>query len=372
MHYVAVVMFPALVYLLWTMHYEQRESAAQDLSAQTKRMKLLIAIFVMLGLAGYVYVKGWKGWISVLPILPEYVPDGYSLLSVKHLVDLFNLLLWAVGAGVAALFATHKLSGSIKLNNQENFLFLAASASAVFAAVFSPNLGMARDWDIVSAALWPTAFYAAWRISKFEYEVEQLLKLRASLLALVVLILVPAVLVQSQEGSALARYQNLLVLDHSRSAYGWENLALHYQRSGELDKRIDAWEHAVDAERNPRYLFNLAEAYKLADRMDEADTVAIAAAELNKEFASNLFYYAVAQAKRDRLDRTRVLVNTALELDSTIAFGTKMKWWADKAFEVDSIAKAGDTETARFLVSQYAQLDSTNSYWREYGMKLGR
>jgi hypothetical protein len=151
MHYMAVVLFPALVYLLWAMHFEERESAAQDLSAQKKRLLQLIAIFAVIGIAGYIYVKGWKGWVSILPVLSSRVPDGYTLFSLKHFIDLFNLILWAVGAAIASLFVTRKLSGSIKLNNQENFLLLAAGASALFAAVFSPNLGMARDWDIVSA-----------------------------------------------------------------------------------------------------------------------------------------------------------------------------------------------------------------------------
>lgn len=371
MHYLAVVLFPALVYVLWTMHFEQRESAAQNLSAQSKRLKLLIAILGAIGLAGYVYVKGWNGWISVLPLLPQWVSDGYAMLSIKHAVDLFNLMMWAVIAGAFALFFSKRLSGSIKRNNQENFLSIAAGASALFAVVFSPNLGMARDWDIVSAALWPAVFYAAWRTSQLEFDSDSSAKLRASLLSLVILILVPAVLVQSQQHTAIARYRNLLVLDHSRSAYGWENLALYYQRTGELDKRIDAWEHAVAAERNPRYLFNLADAYKLADRMDAADTTAIAAAKVNKEYAGNLFFFAVAQARRNKLDRARVLVNTALELDSTLAYGESMKWWAEKAFEVDSIAKTGDLETARKLLSYYAQVDSTNSYWRDYEMRLG-
>ncbi len=372
MHYMAIVLFPALVYLLWTLHFEPRDHEQQKITAPNLRLKIIIASFVVAGIAGYIYVKGWRGWISVLPLWPDSVEDGYALLSLKHGVDLVNLLLWSCVAALVILLVSRRTAPSIRTNNQENFLLLAAGASAVFAFTFSPNLGMARDWDIVSAAMWPTVFYGAWRTANYQYDAVQLLRLRANLVAIILLILVPAVLVQTNQSTAIARFRNLLELDRSRSSYGWENLALYYQRTGELDLRIAAWEKAGSVGRNPRYLFNLAEAYKLADRMDEADQAALSAAQLNKDFAENLFYYAVAQAKRDKLYRARTLVNSALEINPSVAFGQKMKWWIDHAIEVDSLAKSGDLAAARMRLSTYAQQDSTNSYWQEYALKLGR
>ncbi len=372
MHYMAIVMLPALVYLLWTMHFEQPDQEQQNATAQSKRMKILIITFLALGLVGYLYVEGWRGWISVLPLLPMWVHDGYALLSVRHFVDLINLTWWACGAAVLALVLTRKSSGNIRANNQENFLLLAAGASAFFAAVFSPNLGMARDWDIVTAALWPTLFYGAWRLSQFEFDAIQLPKLRASLLAIILLILVPAVVVQTLESSAIAHFRSLLNIDASRSGYGWENLALYYQKTGELEKRVEAWEKAVASDKNPRYLYNLAEAYKLSDKINEASYYAMEAARANKEYASNLFYYATAQAKRGELLRARDLVETALLVDSTVAYGNTMKKWISRACLVDSIAKTGDIASARSLLTFYSREDPNNSYWPEYAQKLGK
>lgn len=370
MHYMAVVLLPALIFLLWTMHFEPRDKNTNSIGAPARRAKLLIASFAVLGLAGYVYVGGWKGWISVMPLLPQWVDDGYALLTLKHGADLLNLLLCGAGAGLIGVLLTRKNHDTLRENNQENFLLLAAGASTFFALVFSPNLGMARDWDIVSAALWPLIFYGAWRVSKLAHSPESLPKLRASLVALVVLLLVPAVLVQAFESSAIERFRTLLHMDRSRSAYGWENLALYYQKTKELDKRIAAWQEAVDVQRNPRYLFNLGEALRLADRVDEADTLAIAAATMNKEFVPNLFFYAVSQAKLGRFDRTKAIVDTALALNPEVPYGRGMKIWANRVVFADSIAASGDTSLALQYVAEFMAKDSANSFWPEYQAKL--
>lgn len=372
MHYMAVVMLPALVYLLWTMHFEERDQKLRDTAAQFKRVKVIAAAFAGLGLVGYIYVKGWEGWISVIPLLPMWVDDGYALISLKHFLDLINLAWWASGAALLVLVLSRKNSGGIRVNNQENFLLLAAGASAFFAVVFSPNLGMARDWDIVTAALLPTVFYGAWRLSQFEFSEVQLPQLRASLLALIILILVPAVIVQTSESTAIARFRALLEIDASRSSYGWENMALYYQKTGDLEKRIEAWEKAVAAEKNPRYYHNLAEAYKLADRINEASYYATQAALIKKEYATNLFNFAVAQARRDEFFRARELVFTALQVDSTVEYGDVMKKWVTRACMVDSVAKTGDTLRARSLLTFYAKEDPSNSFWTDYAKKLGQ
>ncbi len=372
MHFMAIVLLPALMYLLWTMHFEQRDQEMNDHTAQFKRMKLLIIVFLALGLLGYLYVKGWRGWISVLPLLPMWVKDGYALFSIRHVIDLINLLWWSCGAAVIALVLTRRNSDGIRTNNQENFLLLAAGASAFFAAVFSPNLGMARDWDIVTAALWPMLFYGAWRFSQLEFDAVQLPRLRASLLAIIILILVPAVVVQTVESSAIAHFRALLNIDASRSGYGWENLALYYQKTGELDKRVEAWEKAVASEKNPRYMHNLAEAYKLSDKINEASYYAMEAARADKEYAGYLFYYATAQARRGELTRARDLVDTALLVDSTVAYGNTMKKWISRACLVDSVAKTGDITSARSLLTFYSREDPNNSYWPEYAQKLGK
>lgn len=371
LHYMAVVLLPALVYLLWTMHLEPHDREQQNFAAPWKRAKYVAAGFATLGLIGYIAVEGWEGWISVIPLLPMWTDDGYAFFSVRHFVDIVNLAWWACGAALIGLLFTAKRGGDLRAQNQENFLLLAASSGAFFAMVFSPNLGMARDWDIVTSALWPTVFFAAWRLSQFNFD-SLLPKLRASLAAVIVLILIPAVLVQTVETTAIARFENLLHLDKSRSAYGWENMALYYQKTGEIEKRVAAWEKAVEAEENPRYVYNLSEAYKLAGRIDDADSAAVRAAHLDKKFASNLFYVATAQAKRDNLPRAREIVFTALAIDSTLEYGATMKTWITRACLVDSVAKTGDTLRARSLLQFYAREDPKNSFWNEYGQKLGK
>jgi len=370
MHFMAIILLPALIYLLWTLHFEPRDKAEHALAAPDQRGKRVAAYFVIAGLVGYLYVKGWRGWVSVIPLLPSMVEDGYALLSLKHGADLVNLLWWAAGVALLSVLLSKRASGTLRERNQENFLLLAAGSGAIFAFVFSPNLGMARDWDIVSAALWPLIFWGAWRVASLAHESELLPKLRASLLALIMLLLVPAVLVQAFEPTAIERFRALLTMDRSRSSYGWENLALYYQRTGELEKRVEAWQNAVDVERNPRYLFNLAEALKLSNRLNEADTLVMAAATMNRDYAKQLFYYAAGQATQGNFARTKALVDTAVALVPDIQHGKAMQTWANRAVFVNHIVQGGDTAMALQRVAEYMKLDSTNTFWKEYEAKL--
>lgn len=372
LHFMAIVLLPALVFLLWTLHFEQHDLAAQAVDAPRKRVRLLVLSFAVLGLAAFFYLKAWDGWSGFIPLLPRWVKDGYALLSVKHGVDLLNLFLWVTAAPLVILLATKRHLTGVRSRNQEYFLLLAAGSGVLFACTFSPNLGMARDWDVVGAALWPLLFYGAWRLAQFEFGDVERARLQAALLALTVLMVVSAVLVQTRPASAIERFRALLELDRSRSAYGWENLALYYQREGDLERRVEAWSNAVAVERNPRYLYNLAEAFKLSGRIVEADTMAVAAARMNPDYASNLFYYVVAQAKRGDLLRARELVTIALEIDPQVEYGPRMRQWVGRACEVDSIAKLGDIARARELLAVYTAQDSSNSFWREYALTLGR
>ena len=274
------------------------------------------------------------------------------------------------GFAVLGVLLSRRANGTLRERNQENFLLLAAGSGTLFAIVFSPNLGMARDWDIVSAALWPLIFWGAWRVANLAQEKDTLPGLRASLISIIVLLLVPTVLVQAFEPTAIARFRALLHLDRSRSAYGWENLALYYQRTGEIEKRVEAWQEAVAVDRNPRYLFNCAEALKLADRLSEADTLVVAAATMNQEYAQQLFYYAVGHANQGNYARTKALVDTALVLVPDIPHGKTMQTWANRVVFVNHIAQSGDTALALQRVAEFMKADSTNSFWKEYERKL--
>jgi len=372
LHFMAIVLLPALVFLLWTMHFEPRDVADENTQAPRKRALLLAGVFAVLGGAAFIYLKAWDGWSGFIPVLPRWVKDGYALFSVKHGADLLNLALFACASALVILFLLKPVRRTVRESNQEFFLLFASASGALFACVFSPNLGMPRDWDIVTTALWPLLFYGAWRLSQYEFTENQSRSLRASLAALSVLILVPALLVQAIPSSAIERYSALLELDRSRSAYGWENLAMYYQREGDSENRIAAWKRAVEIDPNPRYYHNLGEALKLAGRIDEADSAAVESVRRNKDLADNLFYLAIAQGKRGNLSRARELVHIAVDADPAVKYGPQMVKWADRACEVDSFAQMGNLARARELLQQYAQLDSTNSFWPEFAQKLGK
>ncbi|MBU1707239.1 tetratricopeptide repeat protein, partial [bacterium] len=209
------------------------------------------------------------------------------------------------------------------LQIQSGFLAVAAISGVAFVVAFNPNLGMARDWDVLAVALWPLLFFAAWKMACTD-----LGTLRAELLAFVVgfacVISIPFILVQTGEAISIARFEILLHMDASRSAYGWENLAVHYESTGYLDGRIRAWEGAVQASNNPRYMINYANVLRMADRLDEAEVYSVRGARFNPEYAYQLTHIATAYALRDNFEKARELLTLAIELDSTDSRARKL------------------------------------------------
>ncbi len=316
-HLTAIILLPALLYLLFNLYkWKSDEKKSKD-AAPRKRVFTFLAAFALLGLAGYFHVKGWKGWLSVLPLVSSLSPDGYAFFSLKHVIDLLNLfVLIALPAMVilAVLRAPKKVEHILQI--QSGFLAVAAISGVAFVVAFNPNLGMARDWDVLAVALWPLLFFAAWKMACTD-----LGTLRAELLAFVVgftcVISIPFILVQTGEGMSIACFETLLHMDASRSAYGWENLAVHYESTGDLDGRIRAWKGAVEASNNPRYMINYANVLRMADRLDEAEVYSIRGARLNPEYAYQLTHIATAYALRDNFEKARELLALAVELDST-------------------------------------------------------
>jgi tetratricopeptide (TPR) repeat protein len=316
-HLTAIILLPALLYLLYNFLRQSTNEPHRKSSAPRNRALCFFGIFVLLGLAGYVYVKGWKGWLSVLPLTPALSRDGYALFSFNHALDLLNLLaLLALPAVViiSVLRIREKVEYSAQI--QIGFLALAAVSGVAFVINFDPNLGMARDWDVLAVALWPLMVLAAWKLARSDLRASRA-DVLAALAGFVVLVSLPYVLVQSSQPASVARFESLLHMDESRSAYGWENVAAHYEATGDSENLIRAWRAAVEASNNPRYMLNLSVALRLAGRLDEAELYCVRATRQVPEYSYQLIHLARAHGSRGDLKKARQLLALASELNPT-------------------------------------------------------
>jgi len=317
-HLMSFLLLPAVAYLLYSLHITGRETDQRSRFPMSRTGVFLIATGVAV-LAGYLYVKGWKGWMSIIPLLSHWSRDGYAAFSLRHALDLVNLLaLAALPALVILLFSRGRREKMAYERTQIGFLQLAAFCGLLFAALFNPNLGMARDWDLLAAALWPVLVWGAWTTARQDFG-EHRAEFLAGVAGFVVLIAVPFILVSTIPAPSLARYETLLHMDRSRSAYGWENLAIYYESVGDVENRIRAWRTAAEVSDNPRYKLNLSIGLRMIGRLEEAEIYCVQAASKQPKFAYQLAYLAEAYLRQNRADKARELLTIAAELDSSNA-----------------------------------------------------
>ncbi len=123
---------------------------------------------IISGLAGLfvigVYVGGRlitrNGIPATLPIFNN-ADTSYSLISIQHLLDFFNILIFTgpvlILLAIALLFASKG-----KRNTDEIIMLLNLAVPAIIISFFiDPALGAARDWDLLSIFALPTILLAA-------------------------------------------------------------------------------------------------------------------------------------------------------------------------------------------------------------------
>jgi len=108
----------------------------------------------------YIVVKIWAPpfWqMAFLPVVANlFTLDGYTLFSLKHIIDYANLLIFIVPVALVAfiLLRILKEKGTGKgLSFESGFLLMSVISGLLSAFVLEPKLGMARDWDLMSTML---------------------------------------------------------------------------------------------------------------------------------------------------------------------------------------------------------------------------
>ena len=329
-HLAGTIFVPALVFVILNWALSGKGGSSGRLARPECQARLVTLVFGVLALAGYVYKEGWEGWVSIMPLVPSLSKDGYAILSLQHAVDLVNVFALTLIPAVVVLIASlgHRDATSHE-RTQRAFLILSCAAGVLFVCIFNPNLSMSRDWDLMAAALWPVVVTAGWSLARARLD-----RFRAHVLAAVVgfalILSLPFVLGQAFPSSALARYETLLRMDPSRSAYGWENLAIYHEARGDLQNRLHCWREAYEVDRNPRYQINVGIALRLLGRLDEAERELRAAVQRNPKFASQLIFLAEDFRVRGDYARARDLLHLVRESDPSEERAQTLLAWLDK------------------------------------------
>jgi len=231
LHPYSVVMVPACLYLLL-------RPARPDESRGWIRRAVWVGIGViclmLLGGAGY-YLFSESYFLQlalVPPVENQFTVEGYTLLSLKHLLDWFSLLF--VLAPALPLFVVVFIYRPIRkwLKRPDIlFLILMIVPSLAITFLFDPKLGMPRDWDVFAFTGVPLTliFYGATLGRDGPPSGRRIAILG---IALSLLILAPRVAIQAQPDKGFALFDNYAALDKLKSRSGRFILREYLSRHG--------------------------------------------------------------------------------------------------------------------------------------------
>ncbi len=235
----------------------------------------------------FFFLVAITGIITVVLIAPEHLlyplgkkpVDGYTLISLRHLFDLVNLDFWAIPAvlfvgfipllftcstGVPPVIWTRRPCYNVKfkLDRIDYFLIAGMLGAYGFTLIFSPDLGMARDADLVALYALPAMFWVFYLWAPVEEKVTPLLVGAALFVGLITV--GAQVWVQSREVTDVKRFIRQLEQNPKRSYYGWEVLAIHLRNKGRPAAEEKAYLKAINSppvrnEDYVRYLIRLAQ-----------------------------------------------------------------------------------------------------------------
>jgi hypothetical protein len=248
-HYLSLILLPVIAF---SGFLRLRES-----QLMTQSFLLSLAGFFALLFLVYLLTPLRIGVKWMLPLSPAHAFDGYSLFSSHHIVDSVWEMVLAAPLALFLIFGAWRLRP--ELGRDAGFQILAFAALLGFAAafVFDPELGMARDWDLLAAMLLPLNIWAGYAMAKARPSAQIRNRIAGAALVSLFVIAMPFIIVNHQPHLSVERFETLLSLHPQRSAYGWEILS---ETVGQNDPEasLTYLENAAKVSSNQRYLQNIA------------------------------------------------------------------------------------------------------------------
>jgi Tfp pilus assembly protein PilF len=350
LHGFGLVLLPALVFLLL-----RSTKAMQILEEMSGKKRLYLGLGVLaLGVIVYavLYYNVRFFTFAFLPLLPDqFTVDSNFLLSPKHFIDMVNLLLMLFPGFLILTVVMLVGRGRMSIRGHDStFLLICLTTSLVAIFVFSPRLGMPRDWDLFAFVGVPLVVYA------YHLFLTGFRSARSSVLAsglsivLSLLVLIPRVTSQAVPDIAISHFEDYLQLDKIQNRNAWSLLVDYYRNTGN-STRADAvnaqsfasfpessynakgkellgtgkvreasqyFERAIDL--NPLYYdgyANLGVCMIQFGDLDSAFVLLEIANGLNAFNSSILTNLGTVQMRRGSLESARSYLTKALSIDST-------------------------------------------------------
>jgi tetratricopeptide (TPR) repeat protein len=337
LHSAGLFLFPALLYWWWV----KRAAGFW----QTVKASLLILAPAGLVIAGSLLAgqRSLSYFINELPRHPQLpLWDGwlgYGILSPGHWLDVINQLMLVAPASLFLAASSGKKEWLADGDKRKTFLLISGASALLFILITDPKLGAARDWDLFAWTGFPAIMLA---LVCFGSQAEAGNR-RALAAVLSFWLFVPWIGINSSGPRSEARYINILEHDRRSSAYGFENLAIHYRSQQRQADMVWAYRQAYMADSaSPRQAYNYALALSNSGEYLKSLPYFETSLRLDNQSGKRWNDYGVALLHLNRPAPALQAFNIALELDPAnsqalynlgLAYSIMGEWiQADSAF----------------------------------------
>ncbi|MFH1373290.1 MAG: tetratricopeptide repeat protein [bacterium] len=234
LHILGVTLIPSAAYLL--LLDSPVGNAIRRLSIKTKVLMSFVVGLILLTVMYHYYSVSFYFQLALLPIVQNrFTAEGYTLFSLRHLVDLINLLvllLPGLPVVIAALFSVPLR----KIARREDFRYLLILAASCIGAVFifDPKLGMPRDWDLFAFAGVPLVLLSFHLILENRQLVRSYALTCVMLSVLGLLSLYPRAVGQLMSSVSIAHFKHHCQLDRVKNRTSRWLLIDFFEKAGDL------------------------------------------------------------------------------------------------------------------------------------------
>ena len=162
------------------------------------------------------------------------IEPGYALISIPHLIDIFNQFLLISPLIILLALGAIKNIKDIPGDKNSVFLLLISLAGLLFLFVIDPKLGMPRDWDLFSiSAFAPTLLFIYLLHNDF---IQSFKRLAISMIIYLVVAVSPFLITNLNTGRSIRQIEYLADLDRGKSMSTLVTLRDYYGALGETAK----------------------------------------------------------------------------------------------------------------------------------------
>lgn len=237
----AVLLVPTLYLLL-----ADRRPIQKLAHLRPRTAIVLVTLTLLCVIAGTALIRQQHDFLrySLLPVFADpFSYDNYSIVDLRHLTDLTNLLLLLVPAlPLAVALIVCPRPAKMPVEKADVFLVLCFVSASVTALVLDPKLGMPRDWDLFSFAAIPATLLMYLIILRRPDPTR--LTLSVAAVAIALFALSGRVIALNVPDTGAERFKDYLTYDHQRHLRSWYHLGEYYRISGDSAKYMEtkqAW-----------------------------------------------------------------------------------------------------------------------------------